>query len=115
MTNDTPIALGIEPPYYAVIFSSKRTKRDHGYEAMASKMLELASQQQGYLGSESIRDSNGFGITISYWSTHDAISAWKSNVEHAEAQIRGKSEWYEHYDVRIAKVERAYGMSSKLE
>jgi len=36
-----------EPPYYAVIFSSKRTGVDEGYGAMAQRMVELASEQPG--------------------------------------------------------------------
>lgn len=51
-------------PYYAVIFSSLRTDGDYGYGDMATKMAELAQQQSGYLGHESVRE--GLGITISY-------------------------------------------------
>ena len=46
-----------EPPYYAAIFSSRRTPGDQGYEAMAERMVELAAQQPGFLGSESARDA----------------------------------------------------------
>ena len=38
-----------EPPYYAVIFTSKRTEGDHGYEAMAQAMFDLALKQPGCL------------------------------------------------------------------
>lgn len=96
------------PPYYAVIFSSQRTEGDGGYEKMAERMVELAAQQPGFLGAESARGSDGFGITVSYWSSAEAISAWKANVEHLAAQEMGKREWYEHYALRVAKVERAY-------
>ncbi|CAM2871220.1 hypothetical protein PASE110613_05245 [Paenibacillus sediminis] len=58
--------LNLKPPYYAVIFSSQRTEGDHGYEEMADEMVKLASEQAGFLGVESSRDENGFGITISY-------------------------------------------------
>ncbi len=98
-----------EPPYYAVIFPSKRTEDDSGYEAMARRMVELAALQPGFLGIESARDSDGFGITVSYWADAEAITTWKSNVEHLAAQELGKRAWYEHYELRVAKVERAYG------
>ncbi|SFS36453.1 hypothetical protein SAMN04488601_10169 [Paenibacillus sp. 453mf] len=45
-----------QPPYYAVIFSSKRTEGDNGYGIMADKMVELASRQPGFLGVEAARD-----------------------------------------------------------
>lgn len=72
-------------------------------------MVELASQQPGFLGAESARGSDGFGITVSYWSTTEAISDWKANIEHLAAQDLGKQLWYRHFELRVAKVERAYG------
>ena len=39
-----------EPPYFAVIFTSQRTEGDHGYDAMADRMVELATKQPGFLG-----------------------------------------------------------------
>ena len=98
-----------EPPYYAVIFTSRRTEEDAGYNDMAMRMLELAQEQPGFLGVESARD--GVGITVSYWLDLAAIRAWKANVEHQEAQHRGKQQWYSDYRVRICRVEREYGLS----
>lgn len=98
-----------EPPYYAVIFSSQRTAGDHGYAAMAEDMLTLALAQPGCLGAESARDAEGFGITVSYWQSEAAIAAWKAEARHRLAQRLGIDRWYEHFRVRVAKVERAYG------
>lgn len=98
-----------KPPYYAVIFTSKRTDGDHGYDEMARAMLELAAQQPGYLGFESAGSPNGLGISVSYFADEASILAWKRNVSHAAAQRLGKKQWYTHYEVRVAKVERAYG------
>lgn len=98
------------PPYYAVIFSSCRTPGDdQGYEAMAERMVELAAQQAGFLGAESTRDAQGFGITVSYWTTEEAIAAWRRHAEHRVAQEQGRAQWYAHYEVRVARVERAWG------
>ena len=94
-------------PYYAVIFASRRTEGDHGYNAMANKMVELASKQNGYLGIESARDSE-LGITVSYWKTLEDISSWKANAAHQIAQERGKQEWYRQFTLRVCKVERDY-------
>jgi heme-degrading monooxygenase HmoA len=54
------------PPYYAVIFTAQRTEGDRGYQAMAARMQELAARQAGFLGIESARGADGFGITVSY-------------------------------------------------
>ncbi len=98
-----------EPPYHAVIFTSTRADADRGYGAMADRMVELAASQPGFLGIESVRDpATGLGITVSYWTDGDAIRAWRDHAEHRVAQETGKAVWYPDYQVRIAKVERAY-------
>jgi heme-degrading monooxygenase HmoA len=97
-----------EPPYYAVIFTSTRTAGDHGYAAMADAMAELALQQPGNLGAESARGADGLGITVSYWRDEASIKAWKAVASHLAAQKLGRERWYDHYELRVAKVERAY-------
>jgi len=97
-----------EPPYYAVIFTSTRTAIDEGYGAMADRMVELAAQQPGFLGVESTRGVDGLGITVSYWSSLESIAAWKAQGEHRVAQATGHRKWYERFETRIARVERAY-------
>lgn len=96
------------PPYYAVIFTSTRTEGDHGYGAMAERMVALAAQQPGFLGAESAR--NEVGITVSYWKDLESIRAWKANAEHLEAQRLGHAQWYSAFTTRIAKVERDYSL-----
>lgn len=99
-----------KPPYYAVIFSSqRRVVADDGYDQTAGRMVELAALQPGYLGVESARDAEGFGITVSYWRDEVSILAWRNEVEHTEARERGRGGWYQHYELRVARVERAYG------
>ena len=97
------------PPYYAVIFSSQRTGAEGGYGAMAERMVELARAQPGFLGIESVRDADGLGITVSYWRDEPSIRRWKAHAEHLVAQARGKEAWYEAYELRVARVEHAYG------
>jgi heme-degrading monooxygenase HmoA len=94
-----------QPPYYAVIFASQRTDGDQGYGKMAEKMVELASQQAGFLGVESARDE-GLGITVSYWESLEAINNWKDHSLHRVAQEKGKTVWYQNFSLRVCKVER---------
>jgi heme-degrading monooxygenase HmoA len=78
MSSDpSSIAKTPEPPYYAVIFTSQRTEADRGYGQMAERMAETAAKQPGFLGIESVRSADGFGITVSYWSSQEAIAASK--------------------------------------
>ena len=100
-----------EPPYYAVIFTSKRSADDNGYGAVAERMIDLGSRYDGFLGIESVRGADGVGITVSYWRDEAAILAWKRDTEHQKAQRGGRGVWYERFEVRVAKVERAYGFA----
>ena len=97
-----------KPPYYAVIFSNLRTDVEGGYGDMAKRMVELASEQPGFLGVESARET--LGITVSYWKDLNAIRAWKQNVDHREAQRLGHEQWYSDFKTRICLVERDYEM-----
>lgn len=97
-----------DPPYYAVIFTSHRREADDGYAAMAAAMWALALEQPGCLGAESARGGSGVGITVAYFRDQASIAAWKANTAHLHAQQLGKTRWYDHYELRVARVERAY-------
>lgn len=68
--------------------------------------MALASRQPGFLGVESARQE--LGITVSYWSSLEAIRAWKDEASHRDAQSRAQ-EWYGRLRVRVSRVERDYG------
>ena len=99
-----------EPPYYAVIFSSRRRgDAADGYAEAAVRMEELVATQPGFLGAESARDGEGFGITTAYFDSEASIKAWRDHAEHASTRQCGREAWYAQFAVRVAKVERAYG------
>lgn len=105
------IAKTPKPPYYAVIFTSVRTPEDESrYAKMANKLEELAKQQNGFLGIESVR--NDLGITVSYWRDLDSIRKWKIQADHLFAQKMGQEKWYKYYKTRIALVERDYNFEN---
>jgi heme-degrading monooxygenase HmoA len=98
-----------EPPYTAVIFTSLRTDTDHpGYAETAAEMERLAAAQPGYLGIESAKEK--LGITVSYWSSAEHALGWKAVAAHELAQQAGRDRWYRQYRVRVATVEREYGL-----
>jgi heme-degrading monooxygenase HmoA len=98
-----------EPPYWAVIFTSVRNATEEdGYDVLADRMAELAAQQPGYLGLESVRAAGGLGITVSYWASEEALRKWKANAEHLVAQRKGREGFYTQWFTRVCRVERAY-------
>jgi heme-degrading monooxygenase HmoA len=108
-----PIASTPSPPYYAVVFTSLRTDADSdGYATTAERMVQLASEQPGFLGVESARGADGVGITVSYWDSLESIRRWHEHAEHRLAQRDGKAKWYARYQLRVCRVEQAYGFEN---
>ncbi|MDC6353023.1 MULTISPECIES: antibiotic biosynthesis monooxygenase family protein [unclassified Robiginitalea] len=96
-------------PYYAVIFTSRRTEEQAGYAETSARMMELAARQPGYLGVDHAREE--VGITVSYWESLEAIAGWKAQADHALAQRYGREKWYSEYRIRICRVEKEYGFN----
>ncbi len=101
------IAATPKPPYYAVIFTSMKDDAGEDYELVASQMMTLAREQEGFLGVESV--GNNFGITVSYWQNLESIRQWREQADHQLAQKFGREKWYSAYKTRIALVEWDYG------
>ena len=80
MSAHAGVATGLQPPYFAVIFTSRRSDGDNGYGAASDAMVELAARQPGFLGIESARGADGVGITVSYWSSEEAIAGWRRDA-----------------------------------
>ncbi|MCV6604729.1 MAG: antibiotic biosynthesis monooxygenase [Porticoccaceae bacterium] len=94
---------------YAVIFTAtpSANRDDAAYSRSAEHMRQLAQQQPGYMGMESVSEGDT-EITISYWKSLDAIKSWKANSEHLQAQQLGREQWYKWYKVEVVKVEKCY-------
>jgi len=83
---------------------------DEGYAKMNDELFAEAQTFEGFIGAESLRDTNGFGISVLYWHNLEGIRNWARHAKHMDAKEMGKELWYSGYRVRIAKVEREYGM-----
>lgn len=99
------------PPYYAVIFTTRKTDRLDDYEETAARMVELAQAQPGFLGIESAYET--IGLTVSYWKDLESIRLWKHQADHTAAREKGRSNWYKEYTLRIALVEKEYSFSEE--
>lgn len=102
-----------EPPYFAVIFASRRSADDGGYggyDETAERMAALSRSMPGFLGMDSARGADGTGLTVCYWRSEADIAVWRTQAEHLDAQRLGHAQWYADFELRIARVDRAYGM-----
>ncbi len=96
-----------EPPYYAVIAPAVLSDDISGYFEMALKIMDLANDVEGFLGIESSFQDR-FVLSITYWTSLEAIDAWKNNSHHMIAKNTAKQRWFDRFFTRIAKVERDY-------
>ncbi|WP_211294174.1 antibiotic biosynthesis monooxygenase family protein [Lentzea kentuckyensis] len=108
--SDQPVE-AFEPPYYVSVFTSVRTEDQTGYAETAARMEELVRDIPGYLGMEHAQTPGGLGITVGYFRDVDALKQWRADAEHSAARQRGRDQWYQHYTLHIAKVERSYGFT----
>lgn len=98
-------------PYCAVIFTSELSEDSNGNYEKAQQMEELAKKQDGFLGMDSARSE--LGITISYWKSMEAVTAWKNNIQHTKAKKQGIKQWYKSDQLPICSVEQGYSTKFK--
>ncbi|MDR6977106.1 heme-degrading monooxygenase HmoA [Streptomyces sp. 3330] len=103
----------LQPPYYAVVFTSVRTVEDDGYGETADRLGELVRDVPGFLGEDSARTPGGLAITVAYFRDLDGIEQWRTHAEHRAAKEYGRAHWYERYSLHIAKVEHSHGFERK--
>ncbi|GLY51608.1 antibiotic biosynthesis monooxygenase [Lentzea sp. NBRC 102530] len=108
--SDAPLP-AFEPPYYAAIFTTVRTRDQTGYAETNARMEELVRDIPGYLGMDHAQNPGGLGITVGYFRDAEALERWRTDAEHQVAQKRGRATWYESYTLHVAKVERSHGFT----
>ena len=84
---------------YLVVFRNrKRAGFDaEAYDAEAERMMQLASDQPGFLSFKSYTADDGEVIALSEWADEPSARSWGSQVEHRAAQQRGREAYYECY------------------
>jgi len=82
-------------PCFAVILTSQRQINDIHYRLVSEKMLELASDQPGYLGSQySLGEVDHL---VTYWRTLAEAEAWRTLDTMRRLLSIGEKLWYEQY------------------
>ena len=94
------------PPYYAVLFVSTRSKNLDGYKEMDEATIERVKSVEGFLGYENIKSGDN-GIFISFWESMEAFDKWRHDSMHKEAKEKGINLWYDRLLTQICKVEHS--------
>lgn len=104
---------------YVVIFEVKiKSNAKDEYLEIAAKLKEQLIMIDGFISIERFTSlvEEGKILSLSFWESRDAIAVWKSNLDHVQAQQKGRDRLFEDYRIRIAKVEKDYTLqSSQLE
>lgn len=102
----------------AVIFEvwPKPEYRDK-YLEMAASLRESVESIDGFISIERFQSivSENKMVSLSFFEHHEALDEWRNVAGHRAAQKIGRSKYFEDYRLRIANVERDYGMDSRDE
>jgi heme-degrading monooxygenase HmoA len=84
--------------FITIFRNRKRADMDAAaYSADADRMVELASQQPGFLSFKSYTADDGEVVAISEWADEASARAWGTHPDHAVVQAKGRSEYYAEY------------------
>ncbi|WP_310620351.1 antibiotic biosynthesis monooxygenase family protein [Flexibacterium corallicola] len=82
------------------------------YLDMAKELRPLLEKVDGFISVErfqSLGDPNRF-MSLSFWRDEAAVHQWRTLEQHRKVQSEGRFSVFDDYRLRVAKVQRDYGM-----
>jgi heme-degrading monooxygenase HmoA len=100
----------------AVIFEAVPAKgKWDEYLEIAEKLKPELSKIPGFISIErfqSIANPQKV-LSISFWEDEEAIVKWRNIEMHREAQAEGRNSVFNNYRIRVATVQRDYGLMQR--
>jgi heme-degrading monooxygenase HmoA len=75
------------------------------YVAMVERMNALARTIPGYISHKGFWADDGERVTIVEFAHEEGQKAWRNHPEHQEAKRQGRLQYYEMYDIKVARVD----------
>lgn len=100
---------------YAVIFEVKvKESGKDEYLSIAAKLKEQLVNMDGFISIERFTSlvEEGKILSLSFWESEEVIKKWKANLDHIEAQTKGRTSLFEDYRIRVAHVVKDYTKDS---
>lgn len=100
----------------AVIFEvSLGEGRVDEYLDIAAKLRPQLEKIDGFISIERFSSLNNEGkiLSLSFWRDEEAIKEWRNLESHRLAQQLGRDGVFSDYRLRVAEVDRDYGMKSR--
>jgi heme-degrading monooxygenase HmoA len=91
-------------------------RRDE-YLDIAASLRPVLTQIDGFISVERFESLTEPGklLSLSFWRDEQAVQTWRQVAEHRIAQARGRGGVFRDYRLRVAAVDRDYGMSKNRE
>ena len=103
---------------YAVIFEVEPMPgRADEYLTMARALRPELEAIDGFVSVERFASvtEDGKYVSLSFWRTEEAVQRWRAHAGHQLAQSQGRNAIFRDFRIRVAKVERDYGMVERDE
>ena len=76
------------------------------YYEWAPRMSALAKTMPGYISHKAFAAEDGERVTIVEFENEDAQRGWARNLEHMDAQRKGRADFYSEYRIQVCNVIR---------
>lgn len=99
-----------------VIFELEpKSGRVPAYFDIAAKLRPLLDGIDGFISIERYESltTQGKYLSLSFWQNEEAVKAWRNLQPHRSAQGRGRSKIFQNYRLRVASVDRDYGLNDR--
>lgn len=102
----------------AVIFEVwPKAEHKQDYLDTAQQLRALLESADGFVSIERFESLTETGkiLSLSFFESEDAVTAWRNTVEHRKAQALGRARYFQNYRLRIASILRDYGMKDRAQ
>jgi heme-degrading monooxygenase HmoA len=102
----------------AVIFEvTPKEGRREAYLAAAARLKEVLVAQEGFISIERFESLTEPGklLSLSIWRDEACVVAWRNLEVHRNTQRLGREALFADYRLRVASVNRDYGMNDRAQ
>ncbi len=87
------------------------------YLSIAAGLKPILEKIEGFISVERFQSINDPGkmLSLSFWKDEESIKQWRNTEMHRLAQSKGTDSVFTDYRLRIANVNRDYGMFDRKE
>jgi heme-degrading monooxygenase HmoA len=102
----------------AVLFEvTLQPERRSTYLDLAAQLRAELETMEGFISIErfqSLAHPNKL-LSLSFWQDEAAVARWRNRPEHRSAQIAGRHSMFSDYRLRVASVQRDYGLHERAQ